>query len=103
MRAWALLLGGMAVWAAHFGGVYAIASVFDVISEADTPASRWTSAGWTVVCLLANAMLLLLIVRSGRRRPGDEVDGWVRSVGALGAVFSFLSVLWQGLPAVIGA
>lgn len=46
--------------------------------------------------------LLLVIRRQGRRRPGDEIDGWVRSVGALGAAFSSIAVLWQGLPNVIG-
>jgi hypothetical protein len=96
------MLGGMMVWAAHFGGVYAIASVFDVVSEADAPASRWISVAWTGVCLLADVCLLLTIRRLGRRSPGDEIDGWVRSVGMLGASFSLVAVLWQGLPNVVG-
>lgn len=102
MRAWLLMLGGMVVWVVHFGGVYAIASVFDVVSNADAPASLWLSGALTVVCLLANAALLLLIVRLRRRRGDDFVADWVLSLGALNAALSFVAVLWQGLPTIVG-
>lgn len=95
------MLGGLAVWALHFGGVYLIASIFDVVDRADAFGSRLTVLGFTAACLAANAAILALIVRHPRD-PEDEVEGWMLAVGGLGAGFSLVAVVWQGLPAVIG-
>src|SRR5690606_37788564 len=40
MARWAWMLGGLIVWTVHFMGVYAIASLADVVSRADDPAWR---------------------------------------------------------------
>lgn len=101
MRRWLLLLGGMLVWGLHFGGVYAIASVADVVARADAPAARLAVGGLTLVCLAANLLILNRAVKLVRA-PRDDVDGLTGAVAALGAVLSIVGVAWQGLPALIG-
>jgi hypothetical protein len=100
MLNWLLMLGGMLVWMVHFAAIYTTSSVFDVISEADAPGARWTVGAVTIACLAANAALFALNLRGLRR---DEVTAWMHSVGAILAALSFVSVAWQGLPAVIGS
>lgn len=101
MRPWLLMFGGMIVWAIHFAGIYAIASVFDVIATADAPGSRLATGALTLVCLAADAALFAATTFR-RDRDDDDVLGWMLTVGALMAVISFISVAWQGLPAIFG-
>lgn len=101
MRAWLFLLAPFVLWGLHFGGVYAIASVFDVIGEADDPASRWTAAGFSLVCLAAAVIVGLVAGRRIAQQP-TEARGWMFSLSALGSALTALSVIWQGLPALIG-
>lgn len=100
MRTWLLLLAPMGIWAAHFLGVYGIASVFDVAARADVPLSRATVGAFTLACATAD----LLLLRFALRRPetGDDVAALTRTVAATGAGFSLAAVLWQGLPALVG-
>ena len=102
MRAWFFLLGGMTVWAVHFMGAYAIASIADVAAEADAPAARWSVGAFTLACLAADGLILAAVVRGLRRATGDGLDQWILSVGGLGAALSLLAVFWQGLPALVG-
>ena len=101
MKAWAYMLGGLVVWAVHFLGVYVIASVADVAGGADHPVSRGAVGMFTLVCLIAAGWLTL---DAGRRwrRAGDEMAGFVSAVAATGAGVAVVSILWQGLPAVVG-
>lgn len=101
MRAWFFLLAPFLIWGLHFGGVYAIASVFDVIREADVPASRWTTAGFSLACLIAAVALGLAAMR-GAALQTSEATRWMFSLSALGSALTALSVVWQGLPALIG-
>ncbi len=94
------MLGGLLVWAVHFTGAYAMASVADVAGRADAPAARLAVGGFTAACLLADAILLVVAWRSFRRE--DDIGQWMASIGALGALFSFVAVAWQGLPALVG-
>jgi hypothetical protein len=96
---WFLMLGGMLVWAFHFGAIYATSSIAAVISESDAPFSLWIVAAITLLCLTANAGLLAYNLRT---RPHGEVIAWMRSVGAILAGLSFVAVAWQGIPALIG-
>ena len=101
MRAWLFLLGPFLLWGLHFGGVYAISSVFDVVSEADAPLSRMTVGGFSVACFIA-AVIMSFVSARRAADGGSEAQHWVYSLGALGGALTALSVLWQGLPAVIG-
>lgn len=95
MRAWAWLLGGLLVWAAHFFGLYIAASVF-----LDSAATRWLGAGLTVACLLADAWLLRRTI-APLRSERDEATRWRLLIAAWGAGLSFLAVVWQGLPVLL--
>lgn len=88
MRTWAILLGGLIVWAVHFFGLYAVAEI------APKP---WLVAALTLICLAANLWLLVRI----RSLPKDnEFNAWRRSVAMGGAGLSLLAVAWQALPAL---
>ena len=53
MRRWAWMLGGLIVWTVHFMGVYAIASLADVVSRADDPLWRMIGLAFSGACLFA--------------------------------------------------
>ena len=95
MRHWALLLGGLIVWAAHFFLLYGIASVFP-----GDPIASWLTIAATVVALAAIAALLWLLAARRLRGGDDRFGRWRDAVAALGAGLSFIAVLWQGLPAL---
>ena len=95
MRSWALLLGGLLVWAADFFLLYAIASIF-----LDTMTARVLSVLVTLAALAADAALIMV---SWRRynAPPDDYGRWIAWIGFLGAILSALAVLWQGLPPLL--
>lgn len=92
MRQWAILLGGLVVWAAHFFAAYLAASLFP-----GSDSARWMTGAATLVALAADGAILL----SALRLPGGELEAWIRRFGAIGAGLSFVAVLWQGLPALL--
>ena len=101
MRRWLFMLAGLIVWAVHFMGVYAIASVADVVAEADATPALWAVGGLTLACAAADG----LILAAAARRPAkceDDLTPFVRSIAGLGGGLSLAAVLWQGLPALIG-
>lgn len=106
MLRWAYMLGGPAIWAIHFFGVYGLASLADVVTRADDALARAGVLAFTLLCLAGNAAIVWL----AWRRKGPEVaveertglSRFWRSLAGGGAALSFVSVLWQGLPAIIG-
>lgn len=95
MRAWALLLGGLLVWAAHFFTLYAIASIY-----LTSTLSRVLTLVATAVFLTADAGLLWWALRD-LRRQADEFSRWLRLLAALIAAISLVAILWQGMPALL--
>lgn len=94
MRAWALLLAGLTVWAVHFFALYAIASVLP-----GQPSAVWWIAVATALAVTANVVIVRLTSPvSGR---SGEIDGWVARVARLGAAISLVAVLWQAFPALL--
>lgn len=88
MRTWAILVGGLIVWAVHFFSLYAVAEI------APEP---WLVTVLTVACLAADLWLLIHV----RRLPKtDAFTSWRRSVAVGGAGLSLLAVAWQALPAL---
>ena len=96
MRSWALLLGGMIVWTVHFFTLYAIGSIFLTSTLA-----RVLTVVVTAACLAADAYLLRWAIRDLREGERDEFSAWLRRLAALIAAISFVSVLWQGFPAIL--
>ena len=96
MRAWALLLGGLVIWAGHFFLLYAIASLLPGQSIA-----RWLAVAATVPALAGAAWLLWYSL--GRRTgPGaDQMERWIAGVAALGSGTAIVAIAYQGLSALI--
>ena len=101
MKRWGYILGGLIVWTGHFLGVYVIASVGDVAADADHPLSRAAVGVFTLVCLIAAGGLTVVAARRWRR-GGGESAGFADIIAAAGGAISAISILWQGLPAVVG-
>lgn len=101
MGRWAWMLGGLIVWAVHFMGVYAIASLADVVSRADDFAWRMTGLAFSGVCLLA--ALAIVVVAGLRSREAPEAP--VRfgdQLALLGGGLAVVTILWQAMPTLIG-
>ena len=101
MGRWLLLLAGLLVWFAHFLGVYGIASVADVVSDASAPAALWIVGAFTGGCIAADLGIGVVALRR-RASGGDDLDRFIHGGAAFGAALSLVAVVWQGLPALIG-
>lgn len=96
MRTWRLLLGGMLVWAAHFFGAYAIASIF----PARVAIARVLAAVLTAACLAALVWLTRRSIAAGRCES-DDFSRWVAWLATLLNALSFVAVLWQAFPILL--
>jgi hypothetical protein len=94
VRAWAILLGGLIVWAVHFFALYAIGSLLP-----GTGLAVWLSLGVSVPAILANALIIRISVR--RAVAPDPLGRWIFQVGAIGAGMSLLAVVWQSFPGLL--
>ncbi len=101
MPRWAWMLGGLIVWTVHFMGVYAIASLADVVSRADDPAWRMIGLGFSAACLLAAVILTVFAARQARR-PADPAAGFGNQLALLGGGVATVAIVWQALPTLIG-
>ena len=102
MGRWVFMLGGLIVWTVHFFGVYALASLGDVVSAADDPAWRAAVAGFSAVCLALAVGLAWHAARRLRRGASEPGGRLVPEVAAYGAGLAAVAILWQALPAWIG-
>lgn len=100
MARWAWMLGGLLVWAGHFAGVYALASVADVVVRADDAGFRLAAAGFSLACFAGVAALGLTAARRARR--GGREDRWPHEMALGSAVMGGLGIAWQSLPLVVG-
>jgi len=98
MKAWLQLTGGLLIWAAHFLGIYLIASVGEVVAAAADPGWRLGGLVFSGVCALAEAALLTALIRAA---PREGAPGFGRSIGVLGAVLGLIGIVWQSLPNLI--
>lgn len=101
MARWAFLTGGLLIWAAHFLGVYLIASVADVADGRDAPAWRLAGLGFSLICLSA---LVMFGVFAWRRRVDERLANWdfARSIALTGSGVALIGVIYQTLPLLAG-
>jgi hypothetical protein len=95
VRKWGLLLGGLLIWTAQFFLLYGIVSVFP-----GTTLARLLAIAVTIAALAACVWIIFFawkVVHSA----ADEVDRWIGRTGLAVALISLVSILWQGLPAVL--
>ncbi|MDP2258878.1 MAG: hypothetical protein Q8J89_04100 [Caulobacter sp.] len=103
MRRWIFTLGGLLLWAVHFVGVYAIASLADTVSTADAVGWRMAALAFSGLCLLAVLLHALLAVRRlASPSASGAADHFMGQVAAMGSVLALLAILWQTLPTLIG-
>jgi hypothetical protein len=100
MQRWFYMLGGLLVWAVHFVGVYAIASIGDVVSDADAPTWRLIGLVFSVLCAAFAAGLLVHALR--RADDGTDTVDLANTLARIGALLAFISVVWQTLPTIVG-
>ena len=101
MRRWAWMTGGLIVWFVHFMGVYAIASLADVVSRADDFGWRMTGLACSAACVLA-ALAITAVAARRMRRPTDPPARFGDQLALLGGGVSAVAIVWQALPTVIG-
>lgn len=101
MGRWIWMLGGLIVWTVHFMGVYAIASLADVVSRADDPTWRMIGLTFSGACALA-ALAITVAAARRLRRTADAVAGFGEQLALLGGGVATVAIVWQALPTVIG-
>lgn len=97
MGRWLLFLGGPLIWAAHFGLIYAIASLSVVAAGETTAAARVAIGASGLGAALACAVLAWRALKAGAQ---DELGRFMRMVGGVGAIIGLIAVIWQTLPAL---
>ena len=101
MRRWAWMLGGLIVWTVHFMGVYGIASLADLVSEADDPLWRMIGLAFSAACLIA-ALTVMVVALRRTRRPADPSVRFGDQLALLGGGLATVAIVWQALPTLIG-
>jgi len=101
MRRWVWMLGGLIVWTVHFMGVYAIASLADVVSRADNFAWRMGGLAFSAACVGAAGVLTAAAARRVRK-PADPSARFGDQLALLGGGVATVAIVWQALPTVIG-
>lgn len=95
MKRWAAMTAGLLIWAAHFLGLYLLASAADVWASTETLAGRAIGLAFSLFCL---ALIGLATIRLHQRRPAGEAEQWERRVALTGALIAALGVVWQTAP-----
>ncbi|MGR4863604.1 hypothetical protein [Caulobacter sp. LARHSG274] len=93
------MLGGLIVWAVHFLGVYALASLADLRGPSERGLWRSAHLAFSLPCAAAAAALAVMAVRQIARGPSSE--RFIARIAALGAVLGLVAIVWQSLPALL--
>jgi hypothetical protein len=101
MARWFWMLGGLVIWTVHLMGVYAIASLADVVSRADDPGWRMIGLAFSAVCLLAASVFTIAAIRRARQVGGSDV-AFGDQLALLGGGLAAVAIAWQALPTVTG-
>src|SRR3546814_8129065 len=91
---WALMLGGLLIWAAHFFALYGIGEF-----AGSSAGARAAVAGLTILAL---GGVGLIAYRSRRRSTSDDFAGWSVRLGQGALLLSAIEVVWPAFPAWIG-
>jgi hypothetical protein len=98
MRRWAFLVGGLPVWAAHFLGVYVLASVADLRTLSEQPLWRGAHFAFSAICFATAAWIAIQAHR--RSKVGDPSQRFAARLSTLGASLGLVAIFWQSLPAL---
>ncbi len=89
------MTAGLLIWAAHFLGLYLLASAADVWFSTEAAAGRWIGLGFSLLCL---TLIAVAAFATARRPAPDEPALWERRVALTGAVVAAVGVTWQTAP-----
>ncbi|WP_338664890.1 hypothetical protein VQH23_06875 [Pararoseomonas sp. SCSIO 73927] len=98
---------GLAVWGAHFGGIYAIHAHACERALESRPllGLPWVPALVAAVTVLALVALVLLVLLAqpvkGAMEGGEPEPGFTRWFGAAACVLAGFAVLFQAAPAAV--
>jgi hypothetical protein len=101
MARWSFMLSGFLLWALHFAGLYAIASVEAETAHADMEFWRTVALAFSIACLSSSiGVALWTYLHLARARS----DGFAfhRQLAALGGVVAAIAITWQTLPLLLG-
>ena len=96
MRAWVYMLSGLLFWAAHFFGVYIIASIF-----LTSTLSRVLVLALSILLLLADIVLIRHALKRWRRPTGNPLAHWVDQMALMTAALALIAICWQMSPALL--
>jgi len=93
------MLGGLLIWAAHFLGLYILASLADVAGDGVS----WKIAGlaFSAICMAGAVFVGFRADAVLNRSPRDTSRAFGLRVGVLGAAMGGLGVAFQTLVLVI--
>ena len=94
MGRWLYVLGGLLIWALHFSGLYAIASIDAVTPANDQALWRMVGFAFTGACILGT---LAILWRAARGRGQAEPAALLNWLAAFGAGSTAVAIAWQGL------
>lgn len=94
MRFWGLISGGLLVWAAHFMGLYLLASYADVAWR-DAAAGRVFGLVFSLACLVGVVWLGLYAAGQLRLRPSDVTRAFGLRLAVAGALVGGVGVVFQ--------
>jgi len=100
VRLWGLITGGLLVWAAHFMGLYLLASYAEVAWR-DAAAGRLIGFVFSLGCLLCVVWLGLHAARQLRGRPLDVTRAFCLRVAVTGALIGGVGVVFQTIALLI--
>jgi fatty acid desaturase len=104
-----LTVGGLLIWAAHFGLIYAFNTLACTRSFAGTELAGFGAVPFIIVLLTllalggAGAVLATAWSGGGFGRPpqdGTATADFLRYMTVAIAIISFVAILWNGIPAL---
>jgi hypothetical protein len=102
-----LVLGGLLVWAAHFGFVYVLNALACARNFQGLQLFGFGIVPAMVALATALAVIAVLVLMAALRAPdhtndGQEAsNGFLRSLAAAVAFLSLIAIGWSGLPALL--
>lgn len=97
MRSWRIMLGPFVIWALHFVGIYALASLEAVGDPFQADRWRQIALAFSGACLIG---VISVTVWLRARAPTTDLE---QRLGMFGGVVAAIAVAWQSLPLLVSA
>lgn len=101
MKRWAIMTGGLLIWATHFIGVYLIASTADVVATAEDARWKMGAIVFSLACLGAVLGLAWPVLKGRRAAAGQERFETDLALGA--CLIGGVGITFQTLPLLLPA